>query len=446
MPEIKPFKGTHYNPEKIADLGLVTAPPYDVITAEIKEELLKRSPYNVVRLILGKAAQEMGGRRPDIEFEEAARTFRRWLAEEILVTDPEPTVYDLEEEFEAVGKRYCRRGFIAVLRLEEGRGQVRPHEQTMSAPKEDRLELTRRCQANFSQIFTLYEDPANTVEEVLARARTAAPMLSFTADGITRRLWRITDPEAIRQTRAHLENREIFIADGHHRYETALLYQQEQLKKHPEATGSEPWNFVMSYFSSMSSPGLAILPTHRLLSNFPLPDPETLVARLGEYFTISECPPAGEDPAQEAARLLQRLEEGNGGSRFILLAENLAAPLELTLNREKAAPILDRLPSSLAQLDVSVLQQLVFSHILKISAADMEEQRYTRYTQDAAEALSAVRSGAAQVAILLKSTRIDQVSAVARQGEKMPQKSTFFYPKLATGLLINRLDDEVSRA
>ena len=445
MPDIKPFKGTHYNPEKIDDLGLVTAPPYDVITAETKAELLAKSPYNVVRLILGKAAQEMGGQRPQAEFEEAARTFRRWLEEKIMVTDPEPTVYDLEEKFEAVGRRYCRRGFIAVLRLEADRGQVRPHEQTMSAPKEDRLELTRHCQANFSQIFTLYDDREGTVEKALETARPEKPMLSYTAAGITRRLWRVTNPEAIAITRRHLADREIFIADGHHRYETALLYQQEQLKKHPDASGEEPWNFVMSYFSSMSSPGLAILPTHRLLSNFPLPEAKALVDRLGEYFTISECPAAGNDPVAEAASLLARLESGNSRPRFIFLAENLDHPLELTLKPEKAAPILDRLPSSTAQLDVSVLQQLVFNHILKISAADMEKQRYTRYTQDAAEAISAVRSGAAQIAVLLKATKINQVSEVAREGEKMPQKSTFFYPKLATGLLINRLDDEVSR-
>ncbi len=443
MPEIKPFKGTHYNPEKIADLGLVTAPPYDVITAETKRELLARSPYNVIRLILGKAAQEMGGQRPVAEFEEAARTFRRWLEEEILVTDPEPTLYDLEEEFEAVGKRYCRRGFIAVLRLEAGRSQVRPHEKTMSAPKEDRLALTRHCQANFSQIFTLYEDEANTVEQLLAEARPAKPMLSYSADGVTRRLWRITDPEVIRQAREHLEHREIFIADGHHRYETALLYRREQLQKHPEATGNEPWNFVMSYFSSMSSPGLAILPTHRLLSNFPLPESEALVTELSKYFTVESCPAPAGDLEREADQLLARLAAGNGRPRFIFLAENLDAPLLLTLKPESAAAVLGRLPSSLAELDVSVLQQLVFTHILKISSADMEEQRYTRYTQDAAEALAAVRNGAAQIAVLLRGTKINQVSEVARQGEKMPQKSTFFYPKLATGLLINRLDDEI---
>jgi len=437
MPDIRAFKGTYYNPEKIDNPAAVTAPPYDVITAKSKNELLARSPYNIIRLILGKAAQEMGRRRPDSEFAEAAQTFRRWLEEEILITDKTPAVYDLEEEFTAVGKRYRRRGFIGLLKLEPGKNAVRPHEKTMSAPKEDRLELTRHCQANFSQIFTLYDDPDNSIEKALEKARPEQPMLNYTADGITRRLWRITDPEAVGKARRHLADREIFIADGHHRYETALLYQKERLAATPQATGREYWNYVMSYFSSMSSPGLAILPTHRLLSSFPLPEARQLRQRLEQYFDIEECPPTSPENANQ---LLERLENSSDNSSFIIHTGNFDSPLLLTLKPENAKEILGRLPSSLAELDVSVLQQLVFTHILGISPADMENQRYTRYTQDAAEALSAIASGTAQVAVLLRGTRIDQVSEVARQGEKMPQKSTFFYPKLATGLLISRLD------
>ncbi|NPA24741.1 MAG: DUF1015 domain-containing protein, partial [Deltaproteobacteria bacterium] len=204
-----------------------------------------------------------------------------------------------------------------------------------------------------------------------------------------------------------------------------------------QATGREYWNYVMSYFSSMSSPGLAILPTHRLLSSFPLPEARLLRQRLEQYFDIEECPPTS---PENAGQLLERLENSNASSSFIIHAGNFENPLRLTLKPENADEILGSLPSSLAELDVSVLQQLVFTHILGISPADMEKQRYTRYTQDAAEALAAIASGSAQVAVLLKGTRIDQVSEVARQGEKMPQKSTFFYPKLATGLLISRLD------
>jgi uncharacterized protein (DUF1015 family) len=438
MPEIKAFKGTFYNPQKIDDLAAVTAPPYDVITAAEKQELLNRSPYNVIRLILGKAAAEMGGKRPESEFIEAAAIFRRWLDEGILVTDPEPAIYDLEEEFTAVGKHYCRRGFIARLRLEND-GQVRPHEKTMSAPKEDRLELTRHCQANFSQFFTLYDDPGSKLEKSLEKARPDQPLFSYSADGITRRLWRITDPQTLAQARQQMAGQEIFIADGHHRYETALLYQREQLKANPDATGNEPWNFVMSYFSSMSSPGLAILPTHRLLSNFPLPEAAELQKRLQSYFHIEECQVDIRQP-EAAAQLLRELEKNSDQPGFIVVSANLPRPLHLTLQPESAAEILGQLPSSLAELDVSVLQQLVFSHILEISSADMEQQRYTRYTQDAGEALTAVANGQADLAVLLNATRIGQVSEVARQGEKMPQKSTFFYPKLATGLIISRLD------
>ena len=436
MPQIEAFKGTYYNPEIIDNMASVTAPPYDVISGPGKSKLLAESPYNVIRLILGKSAQEMGGSRPQSEFQEAASTFNQWLSEKILINDPEPALYDLEEEFEAVGKRYCRRGFIGLLKLDSEKNAVRPHEKTMSAPKEDRLELTRHCRANFSQIFTLYEDQENTVEEALAKARRPETMLTFTENGITRRLWRITDAKAIAAAKTHLNDREIFIADGHHRYETALLYQQERKTAAPDSGENQPWNYVMSYFSSMSDPGLAILPTHRLLSNFTTPDPTELENRLAAYFTIEKCV-ADSDRVPE---LLNQLGKSGDNSSFIFIADNIAEPLLLTLKKDAAAEILDQLPTSLAALDVSVLQQLVFCHILNISSADMEQQRYTRYTQDAATAIDAIRTGEAQIAVLLKSTKIEQVREVALQGEKMPQKSTFFYPKLATGLLINRLD------
>ena len=436
MPQIEAFKGTYYNPEIVTDMADVTAPPYDVITGPGKTELLAKSPYNIIRLILGKAAQEMGGSRPQSEFQEAASTFRQWLSEKILVRDPEPALYDLEEEFEAVGKLYCRRGFIGLLKLESEKNAVRPHEKTMQAPKADRLELTRHCRANFSQIFTLYDDQKNLIEKALKKARTPETMLTFSEDGITRHLWRITDPEAIAVAKAHLENREIFIADGHHRYETALLYQQEMQAATATSPDDQPWDYVMSYFSSMSSPGLAILPTHRLLSNFSLPDTAELKKRLAEYFTIESCA----NGCKQIPELLKKLDKSGDKSSFIIVTENLADPLLLTLKRETANKILGQLPKALAALDVSVLQQLVFGHILGISAADMEQQRYTRYTQDAATAIDAVHKGEAQIAILLKSTKIDQVREVASTGEKMPQKSTFFYPKLATGLLLNRLD------
>ncbi len=436
MPQIEAFKGTYYNPKIIDDMANVTAPPYDVITGPGKTKLLANSPYNIIRLILGKAAQEMGGSRPQSEFKEAASTFAQWLSKEVLVSDPQPALYDLEEEFEAVGKHYCRRGFIGRLKLEGEKNAVRPHEKTMRAPKEDRLELTRHCRANFSQIFTLYEDQENIVEETLSKARQPEPMLTFTEGGITRRLWRITDPKAIAAAQAHLKDREIFIADGHHRYETALLYQQERTAADSSTEGNQPWDYVMSYFSSMSSPGLAILPTHRLLSNFPAPDAAELESRLSAYFTIDKCE-AGDDRVPE---LLEELQKSGDHPSFIILAENLTQPLLLTLKKEAATEILSQLPKALAALDVSVLQQLVFGHIMGISATDMEQQRYTRYTQDAATAVNAVRTGEAQIAVLLKATKIEQVREVAQQGEKMPQKSTFFFPKLATGLLLNRLD------
>lgn len=436
MPQIEAFKGTYYNPEIIDDLATVSAPPYDVISGSGKAQLLAKSPYNVIRLILGKSAQEAGGTRPQSEFTAAAETFNKWLTDNVLVDDATPALYDLEEEFEAVGKRYCRRGFIGRLKLEEKKNAVRPHEQTLQAPKADRLELTRHCKANFSQIFTLYKDQKGIVEKALYQARETTPMLTFTDDGITRRLWRITDPEAINTAKAHLESREIFIADGHHRYETALLYQAERNATATKLNDKQPWNYVMSYFSSMSSPGLAILPTHRMLANFPTPAADELKKNLAKFFTIKACIGAN----AEIPALLAKLETTPDNSSFIFLAENFEAPLFLTLKREAASEILDKLPESLAALDVSVLQQLIFHHILKISTADMEQQRYTRYTQDAEAAVAAVNNGSAQIAVLLKSTRIEQVSKVAIDGEKMPQKSTFFYPKLATGLLISRLD------
>ncbi len=442
MPIIEPFRGVYYNPEKAGSPAAVVAPPYDVIDQAMASTLLARSPYNIIRLILGKSAGEKGQPREAAAYRQAATILETWCREQVLVSDDRPAFYYLEEEFTALGIDYCRKGFIGLLRLDDlAPDAVLPHEQTMSGPKADRLQLMQACQANFSQIFTLYDDPELVVERTLQHyCRPADPFLAITGsdnpDQVSRRLWRVADPEAIRRVKEVLEPQSLLIADGHHRFETALRYRQLRRQEEPGAPPGQPYDFVMVYGTNTASPDLAILPTHRLLSGYPGLTGEYFRRRAGEYFQLTDMEPPTAAEAETGAWLLERLRQAGDGIHFIAVIGKRPDFILLSLPREKAAAMTAALPAALATMDVSALQHLLFDRALGISAADMKNQRYTSFTQDAAAAIRAVRSGENQLAILLRPTSIAQVREAATAGEKMPQKSTFFYPKLATGLIL----------
>ena len=444
MPIIQPFNGVVYHPDQQENLPRLVAPPYDVITAEYKQELLARDPHNIVRLILGKSAQEKGKPRPEEEYRQAAKTLNAWRRENILVHDQEPAFYYLEEKFSALGKLYCRKGFIGLLELDRlSNRSVLPHEKTMSGPKEDRLKLMSACRADFSQIFTLYDDPELIIEQELQNHReTSEPFISLKSlAGIEQRIWPVMNPAAIGRIRKILAPQSLFIADGHHRFETALNYRQLRRQQEGNPDSRQPYDYVMVYCTNTSSTHLAILPTHRLVSGYPGLDREMFTEKVGEIFQLSPLSPDTQDPKAIASHLLQVLNQQGDGNHFIAVVGKKPDCFLVSLKSCQTQELMKGIPAPLAPLDVSVLDHLLFNQTLNISAEDMETQRYTSFSQDAAASVESIMKGENQLAVLLRPTDINQVKSVAAAGEKMPQKSTFFYPKLLTGLLLYLFDD-----
>lgn len=444
MPIIQPFNGVFYHPKLHKNLARMVAPPYDVITAEYKQELLARDPHNIVRLILGKSAQEKGKPRPEQEYQQAAETLKAWRRENILVHDQKPAFYYLEEEFTALGRKYCRKGFIGLLELDRlDSKSVLPHEKTMSGPKKDRLKLMSACQADFSQIFTLYDDPELIIERELQQHReTREPFISLKSlVGIERRIWPVVDPTAIDRIRNILAPQSLFIADGHHRFETALNYRQLRRQEEGNPDGRQPYDYVMVYCSNTSSVDLAILPTHRLISGYPGLTQEMFAEKVGGIFRLSPIETDNQDPKAIARHLTQVLNQAGSGNHFIAIIGKRPDCFLLSLEPQQAGKLMKDMPAALASLDVSVLDHLLFNQALNISTEDMETQRYISFSQDAAAAVESTMKGENQLALLLRPTDINQVKKVAAAGEKMPQKSTFFYPKLLTGLILYLFGD-----
>jgi len=444
VPIIQPFSGVFYHPDQQKNLARLVAPPYDVITADYKQELLARNPYNIVRLILGKSAQEKGKPRPESEYLQAAETLKAWRRENVLVHDQKPALYYLEEEFTALGKKFCRKGFISLLELDSlSSKSVLPHEKTMSGPKEDRLKLMSACQAGFSQIFTLYDDPDLVIEQELQQHReTSEPFISLKSlVGIERRIWPVTNPAAIDRIRKILASQSLFIADGHHRFETALNYRQLRRQQEGNPKSLQPYDYVMVYCTNTSSSDLAILPTHRLVSGYPRLNQKMFIEKVGETFQLTPLETNSRDPQNIADYLIQTLHQYSDGNHFIAVIGSKPDCFLVSLPPRRRKELMKDLPATLALLDVSVLDHLLFKKALGINAADMETQRYTSFSQDPAASVSSVMEGGNQLAILLRPTDINQVKQVAAAGEKMPQKSTFFYPKLLTGLVLYLFDD-----
>ena len=445
MPIIQPFNGVFYHPKQQKNLSQLVAPPYDVITAEYKQELLARDPHNIIRLILGKSAQEKGKPRPDEEYHQAAETLKAWRREHILVSDQKPAFYYLEEEFSALGKLYCRKGFIGLLELDGlSSRSVLPHEKTMSGPKEDRLKLMSSCRADFSQIFTLYDDPDLVIEQELQQHReTREPFISLkSVVGIERRIWPVRNPAAIERIREILAPQSLFIADGHHRFETALNYRQLRRQQEGNPDNRQPYDYVMVYCTNTSSTDLAILPTHRLVSAYPGLNRKMFTEKVEEIFQLSPVHPSAQAPKSIANHLLRVLNlKGEENNRFVVVIGNKPDCFLVSLEPRRGRELMKNMPSSLTSLDVSVLDHLLFKQALGINAGDMETQRYTSFIQDAGAAVESVMKGENQMAVLLRPTDINQVKSVAAAGEKMPQKSTFFYPKLLTGLILYLFGD-----
>jgi uncharacterized protein (DUF1015 family) len=419
MAEIQPLRALRYDLDVVGSLDAVAAPPYDVIDPAQRARLAARSPYNIVHLDLPEGD-------PD-PYAEAARLLERWQADGALVRDAEPALWALSQDYTGPdGRRLTRRGFLARVRVEEyGPGRIRPHERTHPGPKEDRLRLTRATRANLSPIFSLYSDPENAAWGALEPFTRGAPWGELTDDdGTTSRVWRVGDSSAIARAAGALHDAELLIADGHHRYETARVYADE-------VGGEGDHRYVLMCLVALQDPGLTVFPTHRLVSGLK-DDParqEALASALREHFEIERVEPGELRPPDGAGRL----QLGYIDSHF-------QQPFRLTLKDQAIADrALADMPEPYRRLDTAVLERLILEGPLGLTEDDISHLRGLGYSRTDEEALELVRNATFDVAFFLRSSPVPQVREIAAAGVNMPPKSTFFFPKVPTGVLLNPL-------
>jgi len=439
MAIISPFRAWRYNPEQVPVQQAVTQ-PYDKITPAMQERYYQASPYNLVRIILGKRLREDG----DTEnvYTRAKAAFQNWRQTGVLRQDPAPSLYRYSQTFRlppgvpGTGQLAERKALIALGRIESySAGVIFRHEQTLAKPKADRLDLLRATRAHFGQIFMLY-NAAGKVDVLLDSATATPPDIEVTDEyDVVHRVWRVSDTSVIASVHKQMRDRKLIIADGHHRYETALTYRNE--RRATAETGSglpTAYDSVMMTFVDMDRPGLVILPTHRLVFGLPSFSDARFQAEAGKFFNLEEVD-GGIDAARATAILQNR---GRAGTALLAVTSSRA----FLLHTPKAigTALFGKLSLGQQALDVVQLHKCLLEHVLKISEEAIRNQENVTYCREAAEALSQVHSGKVQVAFLMNPARMEQVRDIAFAGQVLPQKSTDFYPKLLSGLTIYALE------
>ncbi len=437
MADVRPLPGIRYADE--GHLAALVTPPYDVISPEAQARFYERDPHNIIRLELGR--DEPGDDDLDNRYTRAAAAFAEWRRAGMLKQDEPPAFYLYEQRFTSGGQNYARTSLLARVRLEPwDAGVILPHERTMTKPKDDRLKLTRACAATLSPIMSLYDDPAGELASLLGTVRTQPPLADFSDDaGEEHRLWIVQDDALGAQIAAFFADRQLYIADGHHRYETALTYRDEVRALRHDVTEDDAVNFTLMGLSALNDPGLVVLPTHRILRDLDATRLAVLDETLAANFT-------SEPLAGESADWLRALAaSGDAGTAFVLVRPDGARLIQLTdAGREAMRAVQGEdvgASDAWRGLDVAVLHALVLDAALGVTPSAVRAGEHVSYTRDAEAATTAVRSGGegAQLAALLNATPPAAIRDVARAGDRMPQKSTYFYPKLITGLVINPL-------
>jgi uncharacterized protein (DUF1015 family) len=440
MAEIYPFRGIRFNLSRVGSFEKVVTQPYDKITPGMKQDYLGKSPFNIVRVILPASPENQG----DECYERAASTFREWLASGVMERSSRPCLYPYSQTYQVPGSGEVRtrRGFVGLGKLcDYSEGVIRPHEHTHSGPKVDRLKLTRATGCQFGQIFMLYSDPQETVNSLLqAAVDNREPMLKVRDEyGVDHTVWQVEEEATVAAVQRAMKDKALYIADGHHRYETALTYWRERAAAGVRVTGNEAIDRAMMTFVCLQDRGLSILPTHRVVFGLKDFDPVRFLSALEELFEVTPCGPADE------ANLAARLREIEGARNTLLFAARGLPHLSRIALRGTADPE-KLLPGGESpvwkRLDVNILHKLILEPRLGIDEKSLERADHVAYLRDPSEALGMVLEARSegQAVFFLNPTRVEEVVSVADRGECMPQKSTDFYPKMITGLVVNQIN------
>jgi uncharacterized protein (DUF1015 family) len=440
MAKIVPFRGYRYDLSKV-DMEKVVAPPYDVISDDECDMFYERHPHNIIRLIRGK--EHAGDGDHDNKYTRARELLTEWTAKGIIRQEERPSIYVYEQQYKySEDKPRLRRGFIALAHLEDqNSGAILGHERTLLQPKQDRLNLVKECKANLSPIFSLYSQPDGSIDSMLVETAFTPPALEFLDDNnIRNRLWIVSDPSIIDSLSRQLMDKSIIIADGHHRFETALIYRGLRREHEKDGAADAPYDYVMMMFVNLDGEGVTIYPVHRVVHGIPDFDPDLFHRNLGKYFHIAVFHATGADMDRALSNLTNEMAASGrarhtfglylGGNRLEMLRAKDNTRLRELVDKEHC--------ESFRTLDVSILQTVILQTILGIDIESISKEEHLHYTPSGNAALEMVRCGEAQIALLLNPTRPEQVRAVTYEGEKMPQKSTYFYPKLLSGLVINK--------
>ncbi|MBU3949974.1 MAG: DUF1015 domain-containing protein [Proteobacteria bacterium] len=440
MANVIPFKGIIYNPQKIGDLAEVTTPPYDVINKEEQVNFHNRHPQNIIRLILGSETKE--DNENNNRYTRAAAFFNKWLSEEILIADKSPVFYLTAIDFPVDGKMFRRFGLTALVGLEPfEKGIILPHEKTYSKTKSERLKLMKACHANFSPIFSLYSGKIDALN-ILEKKASESPADSDFIDGKghRQRLWMINDANIQKSISSEFNDKILYIADGHHRYETALNYREWVSKNNPDFSPAHPANFIMMFICSMEDPGLIILPAHRLLSGIDNQKLSGFLQKAPEYFDITEIVADKNDTEKAKALFISSLRKEESKNKIGVMLKNSNS---FYIISPKPGVMKDNfgneLSESLMDLDVTVLTRLILTEVLGFDQAGLDNENLISYSSSDKEAMENIISGEYDMAFILNPTKIEQVQRVAGEGLIMPRKSTYFYPKVITGQVMNKL-------
>ena len=425
MARIAPFNGLRFT-KKAGDMNKLVCPPYDIISDDERAKFIQTNEHNIIRLELPK------GENP---YDEAGKTLKEWLSSEILKTDDKAGIYVYEMQFTSDNKPYAVKGVITLVGLEEfSKGVVLPHEETLSKAKEDRFNLMNATFCNFSQIYSLYMDEDNSTYSIIDRVSSGAPDISVTdADGVVHNLWCVYDESEIKALQGKFADKKLYIADGHHRYETALRFSKHVRENGLVSADNDKTDFVMMMLVNMENSGLVVLPTHRIVKGLDNFNSKDMLDKCAEYFEIKKvgCENCSQAELKDAYKNGEKaFAYFDGEGHYVLTLKDISVMDKLFPTSSEAY----------RGLDVNVLHSLILEKLFGIDKENMAKQINLTYTKFVDEALSAVKSGEANCCFLLNPTRVEEIRDVAAAGEKMPQKSTYFYPKLITGLVMNKLD------